>query len=749
MSLTQFRVIALLAVPLLVGPAQGSSRGYASVKAEAERLYAEKSYARAHALYAEIHPPTVQEEPWVAFRLADTRWRMDPKDGSEEARRELSALLESAPHPLWMEVQESLGDSWWVPQEGRQWHRAWPHYAKALGGWAKSRDLERARKRYLGMVDRLARPEGPSPEPYRHYGATLPLEVLENALSLARSDRERARFHYLVATALRNQGDWAAQHRIPAAFEAALRDGRNTPWYDGALHQYAEWLARHGRPVIDEHGGESYRPDFREALRLYRRLVAEFGEGETRYRRSAQRAIEEITSPELQVMVSNVFLPGSEIDFELIARNLEEVDLALHPVHLDDALDLQRRDEWIDWIEAVRLGRSRPLRSWSRDLDVEGEHAPRRERIRLEEPLEAGAYLVLAKSGRVSARALLLVSDAALIVKASGEKLAAFLCDADSGEPLEGGAVVFWTWGGSGDERIARRTEATTGVDGIALASRADPDQSVATLVAKHQPLGVLLHAPPAPAGDDETGDEDDRTDDHTDDTVENDQFGRLEHDERERPDQQQDAERYGGLLGLPRQQQARRDMHDHEIHDRPADEIRDGLLEDEPRDDEDQPQQQDHLRRRRDHLPAPLEPAPLEDEEVGDDPEPDDEAPDSPPSAHHGGLGVPDAPVRGSDDLLRRGRLEDQRRIEGGLSLAGRLDQVGEAGESEMAEIDRPQHQVDHAQDGQAPASQGIKLRRRSVAELFRIGGSLHGSPDLSASRGTLSEPQAHCLYG
>jgi len=493
-SLTRFRVIALLAVPLLVGPAQGSSRGYASVKAEAERLYAEKSYARARALYAEIHPPTAPEERWVAFRLADTRWRMDPEGGSEEAQVELSALLESAPHPLWMEIQESLGDSWWAPQEGRRWHQAWLHYAKALGGWAKSRDLERARKRYLGLVDRLARP---SPRGWR--ANDLPLEVLDNALSLARSDRERARFHYLVATALRNQGDWAAQHRIPAAFEAALRDGRNTPWYDGALHQYAEWLARHGRPVIDEHGGESYRPDFREALRLYRRLVAEFGEGETRYRRSAQRAIEEITSPELQVMVSNVFLPGSEIDFEVIARNLEEVDLALHPVHLDDALDLRRRDEWSDWIEAVRLGRSRPLRSWSRKLDVEDDHAPRRERIRLEEPLETGAYLVLAKSGRASARALLLVSDAALIVKASGEKLAAFLCDANSGEPLEGGAVVFWTWRGSGDERITLRTEATTGVDGIALASRADPDQSVATLVVARsgeRQAVAQIHAP-------------------------------------------------------------------------------------------------------------------------------------------------------------------------------------------------------------------------------------------------------------
>jgi uncharacterized protein YfaS (alpha-2-macroglobulin family) len=492
--------MALLAMALLVGPAHGSSRDYASVKEEAERLYAEKSYARAHALYAESLPPAIAEQHWVAFRLADTRWRMDPEGGSEEAQRELSALLESVPHPLWMEIQESLGDSWWVPR--RQWHRAWPHYQAALGGWAESRDLERARKRYLGLVDRIARPEGSGLEPYRSHGGALPLDVLENALSLARSDRERARFRYLIATSLRSQGDWNLQHRIPAAFEAALEAGRSTPWYDDALYQYAEWLHRHGRPVIDEGGGTSYRPDFHGALELYRRLVAEFDEGESRYRRQARGAIEEITSPRLAVMVSNVFLPGSEIEFELAARNLEVVNFELHPVQLDDALDLRQTRDASDWIEGARLGRRRPLRSWSRTLDVEGDHAERRERIRLEAPLETGAYVVSARSGDQKARALLLVSDVALIVKASGEKLAAFLCDASSGEPLEGGAVVFWTWHGSGERHVVRRLDGTTGEDGLAVVKRQNPGERLGTLVVARSGARQAVAHIQAPARD-------------------------------------------------------------------------------------------------------------------------------------------------------------------------------------------------------------------------------------------------------
>jgi hypothetical protein len=491
--------MVLLAIALLVGPAHGSPRDYAAQKEEAERLYAEKSYARAHSLYAESRPPTIQEERWVAFRLADTRWRMDPEGGSEEAQRELSSLLESAPRPLWMEIQESLGDSWWLPQERRDWYQAWTHYAEALGGWAESRDLARARERYLALVDRIAWPQSPSPEPYLHPDGGVPLDALENALSLARGDLERARFQFLIATALRSQGDWTLQHRIPAAFEAALLAGQDAPWYDDALHEYAEWLYRQGRPVIDEQGGESYGPDHRAALELYRRLVAEFDEGETRYRRDAEGAIEEITRPELQVLVSNAFLPGSEVAFDLLARNLGEVELALHPVELDGALDLAKERDWSDWIEGIRVGGSAPLRSWSRELDREGDHAERRERIRLEEPLETGAYLVLARSGSLSARALLLVSDAALIAKTSGEKLAAFLCDARSGKPLESGTVVFWTWRGSGEKRVTRRAEAATGADGLAVAERTDPDESVTTLVVARsgaRQAVAQIHAP-------------------------------------------------------------------------------------------------------------------------------------------------------------------------------------------------------------------------------------------------------------
>jgi HPt (histidine-containing phosphotransfer) domain-containing protein len=50
---------------------------YKQLKAEAERLYREASYAQAHDLYerAAALKPVPEEARWIQFRLADTLWR--------------------------------------------------------------------------------------------------------------------------------------------------------------------------------------------------------------------------------------------------------------------------------------------------------------------------------------------------------------------------------------------------------------------------------------------------------------------------------------------------------------------------------------------------------------------------------------------------------------------------------------------------------------------------------------------------
>ena len=41
-------------------------------------------------------------------------------------------------------------------------------------------------------------------------------------------------------------GDWETRQRVPEEFEAALKAGKQTDWYDDALFHYAEWMNNNG-----------------------------------------------------------------------------------------------------------------------------------------------------------------------------------------------------------------------------------------------------------------------------------------------------------------------------------------------------------------------------------------------------------------------------------------------------------------------------------------------------------------------
>ena len=152
---------------------------------------------------------------------------------------------------VWAEVQESLGDFFWTRRNSNNWGEAWPHYQPALDWWAGARDIELARERYLAMVWRMAKPPGVQREYYYGYwGNFVPLDVLENALKIAKSDEDKAHAHYLIAMTLRKQGgDPEQRARVPEEFEAALKPGKKTDWYDDALYNYAEWMMSQGRVV--------------------------------------------------------------------------------------------------------------------------------------------------------------------------------------------------------------------------------------------------------------------------------------------------------------------------------------------------------------------------------------------------------------------------------------------------------------------------------------------------------------------
>ena len=111
-------------------------------------------------------------------------------------------------------------------------------------------------------------------------------------------------------TMLNNAGDWDSRRSSNDEFEAALKTGKDSDWYDDALFHYAEWMNTYGTLRQLEDGQWLQEPNLRQGNEMYRRLLREFRKGETRYSIKTQQQIKTLqTRP--QYRVSNVFLPGS------------------------------------------------------------------------------------------------------------------------------------------------------------------------------------------------------------------------------------------------------------------------------------------------------------------------------------------------------------------------------------------------------------------------------------------------------
>src|SRR6185295_16771672 len=134
---------------------------YEPIKAEAEKEYANGSFARAHDAYgrAQNLELPAAEKRWVDFRLADTQWRAQSQTETpdstklDQARQGLEVLIRDIARVedhdrLWAEVQESLGDFSWTRRHNNNWGEAWPHYQQALDWWAGAPDIQTARDRY-------------------------------------------------------------------------------------------------------------------------------------------------------------------------------------------------------------------------------------------------------------------------------------------------------------------------------------------------------------------------------------------------------------------------------------------------------------------------------------------------------------------------------------------------------------------------------------------------------------------------
>lgn len=495
------RPLTMLVLTLLVAGVLGAARpglaqepAYEQLKADAERHYAEKSYARAHDLYQQAQKAGVPEpeQRWVQYRLADTSWRMTPQDAPDDtplqtARRNLTNLINAVESPedrdlVWALANESIGDSHLFASRRRNAGGAWQHYSPALQWWAQSSNLDAARERYIGMVWRTLDAEGGDWR-WRGRSGIVPLDVLRNVLEIAATPDDRIRAHYELAMKLRyaSGGNPRVTQQVARHFEAALESDDRGSRYVDALMAYAEWVASYGKVNVLESGQWEWKPDYVRAAQLYKRLLDEF-KAEEIDRAEVARRYNDIVNPALDVIVSQAFLPGSEVAFDANWRNVDTISFTLYRVNLIERAELTgavKRDEQQDrrryyggavepWIRHVNLADAPIERKWTHATGDTGEHQPESDQIRLDDPLPVGAYVLVSTAGSVTAYELIVVSDLAVVAKRHGKSVLLYACNALTGAPVAD--VTFRAWDSSIDDEnwLGRRYDATADAQGIA-----------------------------------------------------------------------------------------------------------------------------------------------------------------------------------------------------------------------------------------------------------------------------------------
>jgi alpha-2-macroglobulin len=499
--------LSLLGLLLLsvVSAAPQDPTAYATLRAAAEREFAEKSFARAHELYVQASrlELSAEERTWVEFRLADTTLRADAASPNDDVRPRQAArvaiekLIEArnAVHEaarnaaidsadihapdrgrrnltrerggqpfqrpgdeLTAEMHEALGDYHLLHPHERNASAAQPHYEAALAWWGSSSDLERARKRYLDIVWRLASDND---------GWNVPRHLLVNAASIAVSPGDRARAKYLLAQQYSRSGNLQDLARAIELFEEVIALGPSTPFYDDALFGAASQLATRGNTRVVGPGGEELR-DYERALVLFRRLLSEFREGETQYYVPARQAIALIVTPNLDVQVAGTFLPDSEQEVVLSWRNVRQIELALVAVDLtkDLAFDGKRA-----WTEQIAVAGRPVVRRWTHDTKDSGNHRPGYEAVRLEPRLQPGAYVITASDGGAqTARQLLLVSDTHILTHSGKSRMDVVVSNVITGQPVPSARVHLWQQHGN----TFSQREVTTDENGLARLTPGD-----------------------------------------------------------------------------------------------------------------------------------------------------------------------------------------------------------------------------------------------------------------------------------
>lgn len=221
-----------------------------------------------------------------------------------------------------------------------------------------------------------------------------------------------------------------------------------SPWADDALFALAGFY-------------DSLNPA--KAVELYAR-VAKMDPKKADQRLAAERRMAALKAATLSLAVAYVEFPGAKPEATLTYRNVSEVRLTVLRVDpLSQAPEKVFETSGFD----VEGARGRPVRTWTQELD-----APpftQASKALVLEGLPAGAYVLEAEGNGARARALVLVTRIASVLKVAPDKVLVWTADAVTGRPAAGARVaVYLAENVDGDDQAFVRLDATSDASGLA-----------------------------------------------------------------------------------------------------------------------------------------------------------------------------------------------------------------------------------------------------------------------------------------
>lgn len=422
----------------------------------AEQLFKDGSYQRAHQRYLSLNSETLSqdEKNWREFRIIDCGWRAKAntrqRDNawSIEANSLLKNLIEKLADSdvkgfIIASINESLGD---LNQRAtsiysrNQWEG---YYKKALEFWAASEPSNEARSQYLSITRKLFSINSSSRNFGRYFARTNYTasnnEILKNALSIAESKQDLGVFVIYLAHSYGNSfGNGNIEKSFKILDRSIEKIGEGI-WLWRVLYTKAQLLENPGRPFRLESGQWGYRKDFVEALNIYQKILNLDKQNQTGLVKQIQTRVEYIKKAEINILLSGFYKPKNDIQFYLSSRNVESFGLKIFPINLNSRMDLDNKAiNTSDLSKHFDIPSTRPVFEKTYSDNEFKEHRSKQNLLKISGGLPAGAYMVVAESQGISSKKLLYVTDALLITQTHQGGVTYLSVEAESGKPIEG-----------------------------------------------------------------------------------------------------------------------------------------------------------------------------------------------------------------------------------------------------------------------------------------------------------------------